>query len=359
MPLRLAVPRPPSPGWTGAIYQILHGFDQPYNLFPSLHITLRAILAELYARHTKGRARGATLLWFSLIGFSTLLTYQHHVVDVVGGFMLAAICFCLFREDRAQSSVTPNYRVGGYYAAGALACLGAALAGWPWTGILLWPALSLAIAAAAYWGLGPVIYRKHKGLLPLGTRLLLAPNLIGQWLSWLHYRRQGAVWSQVTPQVWIGARLKNREAREAKRRGVTAVLDLTAEFSETSALLDLNYCNIAVLDLTPLNGSQLRVAAEFIAQQAATGVVYVHCKAGYSRSVAAVGAYLLASGQAVTVEQAVTILRRARPSLVCRPDVFAALGAFLCSIRQILPEPSSSGNAFGFSATWRVRSRAG
>ena len=43
-------------------------------------------------------------LWFVLIGFSTLLTYQHHIVDIAGGFVLAAICFYLFREKNERLS---------------------------------------------------------------------------------------------------------------------------------------------------------------------------------------------------------------------------------------------------------------
>jgi membrane-associated phospholipid phosphatase len=42
--------------------------------------------------------RVASHIWFCLIGFSIVLTYQHHIVDVVAGFILAAVCFCLFRE---------------------------------------------------------------------------------------------------------------------------------------------------------------------------------------------------------------------------------------------------------------------
>ena len=105
IPLRLSAVRPQPSEWTGAIFRVLHGFDQPYNLFPSLHIAFRTILADLYAKHTKGVIRLASHVWFSLIGFSTLLTYQHHFVDIVGGFVLAAICFYLFREENKGSGL--------------------------------------------------------------------------------------------------------------------------------------------------------------------------------------------------------------------------------------------------------------
>jgi membrane-associated phospholipid phosphatase len=100
LPLKFGVTFPQATGWTGAIFNFLHRFDQPYNLVPSLHITFRTILADLFARHTKGRLRVASHIWFCLIGFSTLLTYQHHMVDVVAGFILAAVCFYLIREPK-------------------------------------------------------------------------------------------------------------------------------------------------------------------------------------------------------------------------------------------------------------------
>jgi membrane-associated phospholipid phosphatase len=332
MPLKMGIARPQPSGWTGAIFNFLHAFDQPYNLVPSLHITLRTILADLYARHTKGVTRLASHVWFSLVGFSTVLTYQHHVVDVAGGFVLAAICFYLFRENGARLPVMQNRKIGTVYFASACACLAAALGWWPRTGILLWPAVSLAITATAYWGIGPAIYRKTNGRLPLSTQVLLGPCLFGQWLSLLHYRRQCNAWDQITPRVWIGARLNEREAKEAKRQGVTAVLDLTCEFSENRTFLKLAYRNLPVLDLTGLSVLQLREAVDFITQHSAGGAVYVHCKVGYSRSAAAVGAFLLATGQARTVDQCLAMMRQSRPSIVFRPEVTAALRN-CCSFR--------------------------
>jgi protein-tyrosine phosphatase/membrane-associated phospholipid phosphatase len=332
IPLRLSDARPQPDDWTAAIFRFLHGFDQPYNLFPSLHIALRTILAALYVRHTKGILRLAAHVWFSLIGFSTLMTCQHHFADIVGGFALATICFYLFREEDHQLPVMPNHRVGIYYATGALTLIWAAHAGWPWTGILLWPALACALTAIAYWKIGPAIYRKTEGRLPLSTWILFAPTFIGQYLSLLHYRRQCAAWNQITPHIWISAQLNHHEAAAARQAGVTAVLDLTAEFSETPTLRSLDYCNIPILDLTAPNTAQVSEAVTFISKSAQSGIVCVHCKVGYSRSAAIVGAYLLASGCADSVEQAVTILRDNRPTIIIRPEALTALQKFYSTL---------------------------
>ncbi len=67
---------------------------------------------------------------------------------------------------------------------------------------------------------------------------------------------------------------------------------------------------------------------EFIRNHARDGAVYVHCKIGYSRSAAAVAAYLIMSGNAKTAEEAFAIIRRVRPSIVIRPEVISALSEF-------------------------------
>ena len=95
LPLRYAFPRPQAGGWLGAIFDWFRGLDAPYNLFPSLHAALLLLLADAYARRLRGLARLVVLLWFVLIGFSPLLTHQHHLIDILGGFALAAGCFCL------------------------------------------------------------------------------------------------------------------------------------------------------------------------------------------------------------------------------------------------------------------------
>ncbi len=222
----------------------------------------------------------------------------------------------------------PNIRIGCYYGAAAIAVIGLAAALWPWGTFLLWPIAALGIVAAAYFGLGPAIYYKSAGCLSPSTRFALAPILAGQYLSLMYYRRQCRAWDEAAPRVLIGRLLHDADAAEAVRQGVTAVLDLTAEFSEAAPFRALRYHNLPILDLTAPTQEQLREAVAFIAAEAEKGTVYVHCKIGYSRSAAVVGAYLLASGQAVTVEEAVSRLYQARPSLIVRPEAMAALRAF-------------------------------
>ena len=199
---------------------------------------------------------------------------------------------------------------------------------WPFSALLFWPSLSLGIVASAYFGFGPGIFRKTNGTLAWSTRFALGPCLLGQYLSLLHYRRQCRPWDEVIPNVWIGRKLSNREAEGAVRSGVTAVLDLSAEFSEAKAFRVISYRNTSILDLTAPSLGQLQEMGKFIAEHSETGIVYVHCKIGYSRSAAAVAAYLIISGRVNDAEEAITIIRRARPSIVIRPEIVSALSQF-------------------------------
>ncbi|HEV2842149.1 MAG TPA: phosphatase PAP2/dual specificity phosphatase family protein [Chthoniobacterales bacterium] len=336
-PLRFAFPRPHASGWLGLIFDWFQAMDKPFNLLPSLHIAFRTILAQHYHRHTRGVLRSASNFWFVLVGLSTLLTYQHHFMDVVAGFALGVGCIYFIRESVPELPVTGNRRIGFYYAIGALmlACL--AVEFWPWGALLLWPIMALLIVAAAYFGAGPVIFRKENGRLHWSAKLVLGPTLLGQHASLLYYRRRCRPWDQVTPHVWIGRTLNRGEAAAAVSLGVTAVLDLAAEFSEVKPFRSVTYRNIPILDLTAPSVDQLREMASFIDHESQQGIVYVHCKIGYSRTAAAAAAFLLQTGKANGVEEAIELLRQVRPPIVVRAEIAAALSEFanaVCAARD-------------------------
>ena len=219
-PFRFAFPRPHASGWIGAIFDWFRGMDAPYNLFPSLHITLCLLLAHTYARHTRGTVRAVLIVWFvldrSLRGADLSASRSRRG----GGAALAGYCFYFVRDSSPRLPVTANRRICFYYAVGALAIGVVAFVFWPSGALLLWPGIALLIAASGYFRLGPSIYRKSEGVLPISTLFTLGPCLLGQHLSLLYYRRQCQAWDQVTPQVWVGRFLSGREADAAIGAGV-------------------------------------------------------------------------------------------------------------------------------------------
>ena len=332
-PLRFAFPRPQADGWPGAFFDWFRGMDAPYNLLPSLHAAFTLILIDVYFRHTCGFNRAAMMTWFVLIALSPVLTYQHHLIDIVGGFVLAGYCFYFFRDSPHAPPVVANRRIGSYYLAVAAVVLIMGAIFWPRGSLLLWPAIALGIVSIAYFRAGPIIFHKTEGKLPWSTRFVLAPCLLGQYLSLLYYRSQCRSWDKVTPQIWIGGILGCRSANKALRSGIVAVLDLSAEFSEAKPFRKTNYRNIPVLDLTAPTQAQLMEISNFIGNHSRNGAVYVHCKIGYSRSAAAVAAYLIMSGKVKTAEEAFAMIRRVRPSVVIRPEVRFALSEFEHRVR--------------------------
>lgn len=229
----------------------------------------------------------------------------------------------------ANRHVTPNYRIGAYYGLGSIPVAALGFASLPWGGILLWGALGLALQAAGYLGAGPVFYRKKNGRLSLITKLILGPIVLGQWVSLLYYRRQGNAWDEAIPGLLMGQLLDQDRARELLDTGPTAVLDLTTEFSESALLRDRgDYHNLPILDLTAPTPAQLQRGIAFIRNNIEDKTVYVHCKAGYSRTAAVVGAYLLDSGCVTNVDAAMAHMRDARSPFVIRPEVVTALHQF-------------------------------
>lgn len=305
-PLTVGYQRPDVSGWTGSLFRLLWSFDKPHNLVPSLHIALASLLWPVFARHTNGWLRSLVHVWFAMIIASPLLTFQHHVLDIATGAMLGQVCMFAFprRWDRrgagsrtgdcALEVSAANLRVALYYAAGSVVLGAPAIAFGSWFWLLLWPATSLAVIATTYVRGNSSVFRKSGGRLPISTRVVLGPYLCGTFARLLFYRRRCEPWVEVAPGVYRGRLLNEDEAKAVLAKGVTGVLDLTAEHAESRAFLEIEYLNVPVLDLTRPSREQLNRATSFIAKHALRGGVYVHCALGISRSVAAAEAYVRA-----------------------------------------------------------------
>jgi protein-tyrosine phosphatase len=169
------------------------------------------------------------------------------------------------------------------------------------------------------------VYRKHGDRLALCSRILLAPVILGHFGSLLYYSRRSDPWNEILPGLWMGRRLSDAQARQAMDLGVTAVLDLTSEFSEAPSFRAARYLNVPILDLTAPTSAEFAEAVSFIKCEMERGTVYVHCKVGYSRSAAIIGGYLLEKGDCGDARDAVDLLRGKRPGLVVRDEVVSFL----------------------------------
>ena len=328
-PLTFTFARPPVDGFFGWMFDVLGGFDKPFNQAPSLHIALLVILWVLYARHLAGAARWVLHFWFALIGVSVLTTYQHHFIDVPTGLWVGLLCLWLFPDEdsvlrgAAVADDPQRIRLATRYGFGAaaLAALALGLGGWAlW---LLWIAGSLALVAAIYAFIGPRGFEKEEGRLSFGAYWLLAPYLAGAWINSRWWTRNCSDASVVVPGLLLGRLAASRE-REAA--GVRAIVDVTAELP--CGAQGVPYAGVPMLDLVVPSREQLERAAKAIDSAMRAGPVLVCCALGFSRSAMAVAAWLLSSGRAKDVSEAVATIRRSRPAIVLSPSHLQALERF-------------------------------
>lgn len=318
-PLKFDFVRPATSGVYGALFDLLTGFDKPFNQAPSLHVSLLLLLWLVYARHLRGPALWALHGWFALIGISVFTTFQHHIIDGVGGVIVAIVCVYLFPDapHAWQSQArAPAKRLAGLYGAAGLCCLLAPLlwGGWAW--LLAWPAVSLLLVAGAYRWWGVAVFQKAAAGHSWAARALLLPYQGAAWLSSRWFTRHGSACVQVCPGVWLGRAPGQGDWHAAP---FAAVLDLTAELAPGPEALGRTYACVPMLDLVAPSPRQLARAVDALARLRQHGPVLVHCALGYSRSALVVAAWLLRHGVAASPEAAVSLVRAARPQIVLGP----------------------------------------
>jgi protein-tyrosine phosphatase len=127
--------------------------------------------------------------------------------------------------------------------------------------------------------------------------------------------------------VWLGRLPTGREFAAGK---FSALFDITAELPAPNGIARYDAC--PCLDLTIPATETLLDAARRIEAMRGRGPVLVSCALGYSRSAAAVAAWLLLSGRAESVDAAIALLRRRRPQIALGPawrSVLAEVGQLI------------------------------
>lgn len=337
-PLTMSFTRPELSGVFGWMFDVLMGFDKPFNQAPSLHIALLVVLWARFGAHTAPCLRPLLHLWFFLIGLSVLTTWQHHFIDVPTGALVGFFCLWLWPIHQAcplvhfKFTTTPQRRrLASRYLLGAVILLIIAITLGGMALWLSWPAISLLMVALNYGAVGAAGFQKQaNGRLSGAALVLFAPYLAGAWLNSRLWTRRAPAPVLVADQVWLGRFPSNHD-----KASVAALMDLCAELPINTQ--EKPYYRVPILDLTTPSLAQCRVAGEHIAELRAHGSVLVYCALGYSRSASAVVAWLLLSGTCSTLEQAVVCVREARPGIVLTPEHLAVLSVLANEVSAIPP----------------------
>jgi hypothetical protein len=288
------------------MFDTLASFDKPFNQAPSLHLSLTTILWAKYSQHLRGTTLWLMRAWMVLVGVSTLTTYQHHFIDLPTGIWVGLFCIAMFPGNVATVQCEPaidpqRNKFSAAYLLGCLALVGLALriGGAAWW--LLWPAGALLIVAGIYWSGRPELFRKENGVMAPTMVCLLAPYLAAAWLNtrlWTH-REQHA--DEITDSIWLGRLPGNDEC------------DIHCIAVDTTGIV---YRAVPVLDLVAPAIEQLEAAVDAIDELKSKRPTLVCCALGYSRSAAAVTAWLIASGKATTVNESIALIRARRPRIL-------------------------------------------
>jgi protein-tyrosine phosphatase/membrane-associated phospholipid phosphatase len=329
-PLQAIFVRPETHGLPGFMFDVLGGFDKPFNQAPSLHIALLVIIWDHWRGRLKGVVRGVWHAWCLLIGLSVLTTWQHHVIDIPSGVLLGLFALWLFPTGKASplSDFYPTQdrkacRLALVYGIGAAAFLLIAVVSVRGNGaalLWLWPSLALALVSIGYAGAGPQVFQKEAdGTSSLASRWLFWPYRLAAQANRLWWTRNLPAAVDVGGGVFLG-RAPNRDELSAYGE----IVDMTAEFPVICAS-GVIWRAIPSLDLLPLSPASIREGVLAIDEARSRGPVLVCCALGFQRSAAVVACWLVRSGRAANAAAAAEKLKVLGRPVHLKPEAHAAI----------------------------------
>ncbi|NVK26359.1 MAG: dual specificity protein phosphatase family protein [Gammaproteobacteria bacterium] len=224
-----------------------------------------------------------------------------------------------------------------YYLLGAILSLVlAAVMPHPLLGVLfLWLALSFSLVSIAYLTDRPEIFRKsNDGHIPSYIRWGFIPFLLGVSLYnfWIRKKDTVPAIQKIDDNLYLGRRLLPSDLEQLSELGITAILDVTAEFDgleSSSNQKQFDYLNIPVLDHKTPSIDKVKHAIRWInAQMSDGGSVVIHCALGRGRSVFVMAAFMLSRDPESSVSDVLAEINRIRKTARLNKSQEKALTTF-------------------------------
>lgn len=358
-PLRFTFERPELSGFFGLWFDVLMGFDKPFNQAPSLHIVLLVILWDFFRRHTSGQWKYIVDFWSFLIGLSVLTTWQHHFIDIPTGLLVGAFCLWLvpidtkspFQKDTLQVLTPKHLKLGSFYLGACLILTVTAFLFKSWALWLLYPAFSLLLVSFTYFFVRPHFFQKNRiGKIPAGAWILFSPYFVFAWINsrvWTRAHPEDSLVIELpTTQIYLG-----RIPHSRNQKNYDALFDCCAELEISKNTLKKNqHINNAYqfyfsLDLIPLQANQLEKAVENFDRlfenvskiESKNNAILVFCALGYSRSSAILCAWLVKNQHVNSVNEAIHLIQKARPWIVLNEQQVRQINIFHLKLKGLAP----------------------
>ncbi len=94
-------------------FNFMFSIDHPHNLYPSLHVTYSTLAILSMIDQTTSRIfHGLLFVWLGLITMSVVFVHQHHIFDIVTGFILALILYkVIYRKIQSKETIIQEKRI--------------------------------------------------------------------------------------------------------------------------------------------------------------------------------------------------------------------------------------------------------
>ncbi|MFZ4930339.1 phosphatase PAP2 family protein [Chryseobacterium sp. Mn2064] len=267
-------------------FQFLKTFDSPFNQAPSLHITYAFIFWSVFRELKKFRI--FLMIALLLLGISTLTTYQHHVIDIVTGSILAHLSFIVF-PFRKNNILYRNFHVANvYFFSGwilILMTLSVKQLIGPSALIILWPAFIIFLVGFHYQKNNIYFLKNRAGNISWIKKILYFPYIIIYRIFWTFFRKNKA-----PVQIFHGLYISSRpNAEDLKNFTAFAIYDLSAEMEEVAILKENpRYHFIPFLDVGTFDLYETQKLISDITNQykilPKDGKILIHCTMGFTRS---------------------------------------------------------------------------
>jgi membrane-associated phospholipid phosphatase len=110
-PFSLSWPPPVATGPGAGLFRFMDVINLEYNQLPSLHLAFSTSMALVFGRRRGPAGKVLLWLWVAAVALSTLMTHQHHLLDLITGSALAFLAVATVQRWTEQDSFLDALRI--------------------------------------------------------------------------------------------------------------------------------------------------------------------------------------------------------------------------------------------------------